>query len=120
MFANQEFNFTLVAAGAIAQYRFVTGSSDNYGYQSSAGTQTIVGVSQNAPAAAGEHLSVCPLGLSRIQVNTAVAAFALLTATVSGGATTAASGDMVAGVALEAGAVGDLITAFINPPWKLG
>lgn len=118
MYGEQPLNFTLIAAGSTPQYRFVLASGENYGGQAVAANQGNIGIAQNS-AGAGEHISVCPLGESRCYVNSAVAAYARVTATASGGCTTAASGDTVNGIAMEAGAIGDLIRVFVQPPWKL-
>jgi hypothetical protein len=119
MFGPQLLNYTLTAAVATGQYLFVLNSGSNYGGPAVSGVQFNPGISQNS-AAIGEGISVCPLGLSRCVVNSAVTAGALLTATAGGGATVAASGDMVSAYALESGAVADIIPVFVVPPWKLG
>lgn len=115
MFGDQPLNFTLVAAGAVPRYHIVQGTSGtNMGGLATAVTQALVGVSQNDPAAAGEHLSIAPLGRSRITVGASLGAFARLTTTASGRATFAASGNVVIGYALEAAAAdGDVIEAMI-------
>lgn len=119
MYGPQPLNFTLIAAAVTPQYRFVLASGENYGGQAVDRTQVNVGIAQNS-AGVGEHISVCPLGISRCYVNSAVTAASLVTASASGGATPAVSGDMVNGIALEAGAIGDLISVFVTPPWKQG
>jgi hypothetical protein len=119
MYGPQPLNFTLIAAAITPQYRFVLGSGENYGGQAVASTQNNLGIAQNS-AGVNEHIAICPLGMSRCYVNSAVTAASLVTATASGGAAPAASGDMVQGIALEAGAIGDLVTVFVTPPWKQG
>jgi hypothetical protein len=119
MYGYQPMNFTLVAAVATPQYRFVLNSGDNYGGPAVNATQFNPGVSQNS-AAIGEHISVCPLGLTRCYVSSAVTAGSNITAAADGGAVPAASGDMVTAYTLETGAVGDLIPVMAIPPWKLG
>jgi len=114
MYGPQPLNFTLIAAVITPQYRVVLGSGENYGGQAVAAGQTNVGISQNS-AGIGEHITVCPLGETRCYVNSAVTAYASLTATASGGVTVAASGDNVVGIAMEAGAIGDLIRVFAQP-----
>jgi hypothetical protein len=116
MYGDQPLNFTLVAAVATGRYRIVLGSGANYGGQAVAANQTLVGVAQNEPLA-GEHLTVAMLGKSRCHVNSAVTAFAKITASASGGAAPVVSGDTVIGFALEAGAPGDLIPVMLQPAY---
>jgi hypothetical protein len=118
MYGPQELNFTLLAGVSTPQYRIVQTSGVNYGGLATAATQALVGIAQNS-AAVGEHISVCPIGMSRCYVNSAVTASNRLTATASGGVTVAASGDTVIGIAMETGATGDLIRVFVQPPWVL-
>lgn len=115
MYGPQPLNFTLIAAVVTPQYRFVLASGENLGGQAVAANQMNIGIAQNS-AGIGEHISVCALGESRCYVNSAVVAYAYVTATASGGATAAASGDTVNGIAMEAGAIGDLIRVFAVPP----
>lgn len=113
MYGDQPLNFTLTAAVVTPQYRVVLGSGENYGGPATAATEALVGISQNS-AAVGQHLSVCPLGMSRVYVNSAVTAYDLVTATASAGIATAASGDNIIGRAMETGAIGDVIRIYVN------
>lgn len=123
MYGDQPLNFTLIAAVATPQYRLVLGSGENYGGPAVSAAQMNVGVAQNS-AAAGEHISVCPLGESRVYVNSAVTAYARITATASGGIAplAVASGDnqICNGFAMEAGSPGDIIRVFVQPPHGIG
>jgi hypothetical protein len=116
MYGPQPLNFTLIAAAVTPQYRFVLGSGENLGGQAVNATQMNLGIAQNS-AGVNEHIAVCALGESRCYVNSAVTAYAYVTATASGGATVAVSGDTINGIAIEAGAIGDLIRVFVTPPW---
>jgi hypothetical protein len=109
-------NFTLIAAVSTPQYRFVLGSGDNLGGQAVSAAQMNLGIAQNS-AGVGEHIAVCALGESRCYVNSAVTAYNYVTATASGGATVAVSGDTINGFSMETGAIGDLIRVFVTPPW---
>lgn len=109
MFGFQPINFTLVAAGAIPIYHVVQASGANYGGLATAATQALVGIAQQAPAAAGEFVSVCGLGDSRAYAGGTISLGARVTSSSSGRVIAAASGDVFIGYAAEAGAAGDLI-----------
>lgn len=114
MFGDQPINFTVTAAGAVPKYHVVQGSVNGYAGLATAVTQALIGVSQNDPAAAGEFMTVAPLGKSRVTAGASLAAYARLTTTASGRVTFAASGNVVIGWALEgATADGDIIPAML-------
>src|SRR5262245_29908511 len=113
MFGPQPLNFTLVAAVSTPQYRVVQGSGENFAGMATAANQKLIGISQNS-AGVNEHITVCPIGLSRVYVNSAVAAYDRVTATASAGITVAGSGDVVVGTAMEAGVPGDIISVFVQ------
>jgi len=116
MFGDQPLNFTVVAAVAIPQYHIVLGSGENYGGLAGAGLgAALIGVCQGAPQA-GEFATVCPLGKSRVVVGSAVTAYQKITSTASGRACPTVSGDTIVGMALQAGAVGDVVMAMLYPP----
>lgn len=115
MFGDQPLNFTLVAAVDTPRYTIVQGSGTNYGGYAVSKTNTLLGIAQNEPKA-GEHLGVCPIGISRIAVGSAVALGNRLTAGASGQAIAAGSGDSFVAVALEAGSPGDLIRCWVVGP----
>lgn len=113
MFGDQPLNYTLVAATDVSRYHIVIASGANYGGLSiSTSNATVVGVAQNQPLA-GEHLAVCPLGISRVYCGSAVAIGGRITSNISGRAIAAGSGDFVIGYALEAGVAGDLIRTMV-------
>lgn len=114
MFADQPINFTLTAAGAISRYHLVQGSGSNTGGLATAVTQALVGVAQNDPAAAGEAVTVCPLGKSRVYAGGTIAVGDRLTTNASGRAVACTSGSVYFGYALEGAAAGDLFTAMVN------
>jgi hypothetical protein len=123
MFGPQLINFTLTAAVATPQYRFVLGSGANYGGPAVLPSQFNVGISQNS-AAAGEGISVCPLGISRCYVDSAVAAYDRIVSTAGGGAApvsvVSGANAVTNGYALTAGAIGDIIPVFVQPPTTIG
>jgi hypothetical protein len=114
MYGPQPLNFTLIAAAVTPQYRVVLGSGQNYGGPAAAANTNLLGIAQNS-AGIGEHISVCPLGESRVYVNSAVSAYDLVTATASAGICVAVSGDTIVGRAMQDGAIGDLIRVFVQP-----
>lgn len=118
MYGDQPLSFTLVAAVVTPAYRIVLGSGANYGGQAVAANQALVGVNQR-DVIVGDHMTVAMLGKSRCFVNSAVTAFAKITATASGGIGVPVSGDTVVGFALEAGAPGDLIPVMLQPSYVM-
>lgn len=119
MFGDQPMNFTAVAAGNLPeQYVCVQGSGAMTAGLATAATQKVLGVAQNAPNA-GEFMTVCPLGKTRVKIGGNVAAWDRLTTDSSGRAIAISgavnSGTVCIGHAMEAGGAGDLIMAFINP-----
>lgn len=117
MYGDQQLNLTAVAAADIPeQYIIVQGSGtsgrDHVAGLATAKTQTLIGVAQNKPLA-GEALTVCPLGKSRVRAGGVVAAYGRITSDASGRAIATGSGDVCIGYALEAASSGDLIEALI-------
>ena len=111
----QPINFTLVAVTPIAQYHIVqsSGAAGNGGL-ATADTQVLMGVVQN-PVLVEDHITVCPLGHSKLVAGAAISLGARLTSNASGRAVAAGSGDTVIGYAHEAAAAdGDIIRAFIG------
>lgn len=115
MYGDQPIVHTVVARATIpARYVCVQGSGTDGGAMATAVTQNLLGIAQNEPLA-GEHLSVCMLGMSRAVAGAAVAAWAEVTTNASGRLVTAASGDCVIGTALEAAAAdGDLFKVLVQ------
>lgn len=115
MFGDQPLNFTMTAAGAIPRYAVVQGSGTATVGLATADTQNLLGIAQSEAAAAGEFVSICPLGRSRAVAGAAVSAYARITSNGSGRVVAAASGDVIIGYALEAaGADGDSIQVMLN------
>jgi hypothetical protein len=108
-FNNQPINFTLTTVGTPSRYHVVQASGGNSCGLATAATQTLVGIIQNAPLA-GEHATICPLGISKAVAGAAVAVGAKVTTNGSGRVITISSGAGLLGYALEAaGADGDTI-----------
>lgn len=105
------------------QYHFVRASAANACNQSSlGGDAAMLGVLQNNPNT-GQAATIAQAGMSKVYAGAAVSANALVTTNGSGRAVTAASGDMVAGRALEAsGNDGEVITVMLQAPvrWAPG
>lgn len=79
----------------------------------------LAGVLQNKPDASGQPATVAYLGVSKVVAGGTITANDWLTTDSSGRAITAASGDMICGRALVAGAAAATITAFLQPPTRL-
>jgi hypothetical protein len=114
MYGNQPVNFTLVAKEDFYQYHLIFSSGDTInGGLAVAATVNIRGVAQNG-GLAGDHITVCPFGLSRVIAGGAISLDARLTCNASARADAAGSGDIIIGYAWQAAlADGDIITAWI-------
>lgn len=113
MFGDQPINYTLNAISAIPRYHIVVASGAGAASMAIAPATNLAGVAQNDPGA-GEFVTVCPLGRSRVYAGGTLAVGDRITSTTSGRATAAGSGSAVIGVALEAAASGDLTTILVN------
>jgi len=80
-----------------------------------------LGVLQNKPSALGRAATVWGVGsVSKVVASAAIAKGAKVASTATGTAVTAASGDYIAGYALDAvTASGDLVSVFISNPGRL-
>lgn len=113
MFGDQPLNFTLTAAVAVSRYHVVQASGAGYGGLATAKTQALVGIAQNEPAA-GEAVTICPLGRSRAIAGGSVSLYARITSNTSGRVAACGSGDTAIGYALtNAGADGDNIEVML-------
>lgn len=110
---------TLEANGDLTalQYEFVIMTAANrVGLAVDAGVETLVGVLQNKPAAAGRAATVAVLGETKIVAGGSVTVNDLITTNASGRATAATSGDYVMGRALVAATNdGEVIRMILNP-----
>lgn len=98
-----------------SQYFFVAVAAD--GQVDPAGDGAYAeGVLQNDPSAAGRAASVQISGISKVVAGGAVSVGDAVASTAAGKATTAATGDIILGTALEAAtADGDVIAVLIQP-----
>lgn len=112
-------NYT--ATAAIAARRLVKlGANDGEVQQAAAGTDLVIGVSGELPAALGERCDVSHLGIEYVEAGAAVTRGAQLMSDANGRAITAAaaagSNVRTAGIALEsATALGDQIRVLLQP-----
>jgi hypothetical protein len=127
MYGEQPVNFTMVAAGPVSQYHIVQASGDGVygGLATDPVTQNLRGVAQNVTLT-GDHITVCPFGISRVVAGAVVALGERITCNASGRAVPVAtvptsgwdptnSGQVFIGQAIEAAeADGDIIMCFIK------
>jgi len=115
MFGDQPINYTLTAATAVSRYHIVQVSGAQYGGLATAVTQALVGVTQSEAAAAGDPLTICPLGRSKVVAGAAVTIGARVTTDASGRAIACTSGSVYVGVAIDAAAAaGDVFEVLVN------
>lgn len=100
-------------------FRFVTvDSSGNIAL--SAAVANAAGVLQDKPTALGQPGSVAIGGVTKVTASAAIAAGAAVGCAASGKARTAAVGDYIQGITLEAAAAdGNIISMLIKPGGKL-
>ena len=109
-------------AGTVDKYTFVKISgADRQVITGAADTDIVCGVAQEDQATVGGTVPVAIAGVSKIAVDgvAGVDHGNQLTCSAAGGALEAASGDMVHGVALEAGVDGDVIAMILYPSSQL-
>lgn len=108
-------------AATVDQYTFVKMAADHKVITGAADTDIIVGIAQEAQATVGGTITTAIAGVSKIAVD-AVGGIGhgnQLTCSPAGGALEAVAGDLVHGVALEAGADGDVIAMILYPSSQL-
>lgn len=120
-FENNQIRETLRAAADLSgkQYHLLRLSAAEYTNQASnpGGTDNF-GVLLNKPLT-NEAATVVLMGMGRVVAGAALAVGAMFTTNGSGRAVTVTSGGYVFGRALEAaGADGDIVTAWLERPWK--
>lgn len=100
---------------------YISDGAQKINVASEAPRNSIVGVLQNKPAAAGRFASVGYAGRGKVRAGAAISSTgAFLTTNGSGRAIAAGSGDMVIGTALEtAAADGDIISVQQMKPFRL-
>jgi hypothetical protein len=118
MYGDQQVNLSVVAAADLPERYLIVQGSGTSGKNAVAGlatakTQSLIGVAQNQPLA-GEHMTVCPFGLTRVKAGGSITAYGRITSDGSGRAVATGSGDVCIGYVLEGAASGDLVTAFLN------
>lgn len=96
------------------QYFFMSVSSDGQIDPCGDGA-TAVGVLQNDPAAAGRAAEVCINGVTKVSAGGTIAAGAEVASDAAGEAVTAATGDVILGIALQAATDGDIISMVFSP-----
>lgn len=101
--------FSMPAGGTVARARFVAADASGNGIQAIA-TSNIIGASMNS-VSTGQVLEIAD-GIVMVEAAGNVASGALVYADANGKAT--ASGTIVAGVAITAGAAGGLMSVKIN------
>ena len=108
------FSFTLPAGENIAnQFRFVTLSTGTVLVSDDG--EWCIGVNQNTPNT-GQATTVVCTGVSMVEAGAAITAGAAIAADSVGRAKTAATADLVVGLALEAaGAAGTYIAVLLTP-----
>lgn len=118
----EKVNVVSMVAGAdlsAKQFYFVTNAAD--GQVDPTGDGLLAdGVLYNDPDAAGKVAEVAIGGVVKVVSGGSVTRGALIASTAAGKATVAATGDVVLGRALEAGATdGDVIAVLFNPSYIL-
>jgi len=118
---NNQTRESFAAASDLSAKKFhlVRLSSAEYCDQASnpGGTDNL-GVLQSAPQS-GEHATVALLGMCKVVAGSSMAAGSLFTTSGSGRAVNVSSGGYVYGQVLEASSFdGDIVTVWLNRPWK--
>ena len=113
-------SFTAGADLSLFRYRAVRLSADNtVNVASNITASTFLGVLDNDPKS-GEAAAVVVEGLTRIAAGGNITAGAVISHNASGFAVASASGSVIIGRALEAGAAGQIISALIQSPSMQG
>lgn len=103
-----------VGASALTQFQLVKTAGALV--VSAADTDVVIGVIQSGADASEANVPVCIFGQTKAKASGAIAKGARVCPDSSGRIKTAATGDLVCGVALEAAAAnGDIIEIFFNP-----
>lgn len=98
---SNHFTKTFIAAVDIPAHRLVKfGSDDNTVTLATAGTDDVIGVSDNVDVKAGNTVDVATLGVEKVQYGGTVVRGKSITAGTGGKAVAAQAGDNVAGYAL--------------------
>lgn len=114
-----------IATEELAQYRFVQGEfTSGRGVQVPTGAgEQVIGVTQHAVEAKffisgspDPHVNVRLMGISVVEAGDTVAAGALVATDDEGKAVEAGGGDFAAGLALDGGADGDLLSVLLYAP----
>lgn len=112
----QQIRMTMKAAAAITIYEAVTiaGQSDGEVAACSSAGEIVFGIAQQG-VAAGDAVTICVIGVTKVVAGAAVTKGDTLQTNASSRMIAAASADEVAGIAVEtAAADGDYITAIIS------
>ncbi len=112
---NQVQSITLPAAGDLSakQFRFVNVNSSGQAAAVASAGGAGIGVLQNKPDAAGKAATVAHAGVVKVVAGGSITAGANVQSDANGEAITAASGDVVLGVALAGAADGDLVPVLL-------
>ena len=117
MWANPGLVKAFVVVGSIPKNTFAKlGASDGLVTAATAATDTANGVVQAIDAADGEHCDLIMGGIAKVTAGGAIALGAQVTPGADGKAVAAASGNKVAGIAVEAAtADGQVIPVLLTP-----
>lgn len=113
---------TVEASGDLSSSQFLFVTIDSNGQAAVAGDGVVVvGVLQDKPAAQGRACSIYGSGsISKVKAGAAVAAGAKVSSDAAGKAVTAASGEYIAGIALDAAsAANQLISVLLFFPGRV-
>ena len=117
MWANPGLVKAFDASGAIARYSLVIlGPADGQVTVATAATSSCIGAVREIDVVDGDCCDVVVTGIAKVRAGGAIALGAQVTATTDGKAVTAASGNRVAGVAIEAATGdGEIIPVLLTP-----
>lgn len=110
------FKYSLDAAADLSTHQFKAVVVDSNGRAALCGTQglPIAGILQNKPNALGVAAEICQSGICKMVSSAVIAKGARVASTNVGTAVTAATGNVVVGIALELGAVGNIIAVLLT------
>lgn len=109
------FTKTFIAAVDIPAHRLVKfGADDNTVTLATAGTDDVIGVSDNVDVKAGNTVDVATLGVEKVQYGGAVERGKAITAGADGKAVAGADGDKLIGIALATAVENDIALAVIK------
>lgn len=115
MWRNPLLDKTYTAGGTILPYRLLTfGTSDTLLIQATAATDGLLGLSGQVGAASGEPVDITLVGVGEVTLGDTVTRGQRLTADSAGRGIPAVSGNVVGGVALKSGVVGNVVPMLLH------